>query len=259
MKTSNIPEYMRVIQTDTCQYDADFFEENGLDVRNFFFASHIKDSFFFIKDMNARMVMGNIELLRSFKKYKILPLMLLKNSAFVEKTLCKSYVRDDLYVMKTGRSIVNKTELTPSEGGKCLVWRSTTKEPLYGKNGKIVGLISISQRLLNEQEIKDNFSSIDAHIEKNIGRNITVGELSKIYSLSVSAFARKFTKIYKISPLKYINSVRTKHAAAMLLGTDKSISEIACESGFCDQSHMNKTFKSILELTPKQYRKSALK
>jgi AraC-like DNA-binding protein len=43
---------------------------------------------------------------------------------------------------------------------------------------------------------------------------------------------------------------RVERAARSLRETDRTLADIAADAGFCDQSHMNRTFKRILARTP---------
>jgi transcriptional regulator GlxA family with amidase domain len=44
--------------------------------------------------------------------------------------------------------------------------------------------------------------------------------------------------------------IRIERAAQLLRETDKALSLVALEAGFCDQSHMNRTFRRILGRSP---------
>jgi AraC-like DNA-binding protein len=44
----------------------------------------------------------------------------------------------------------------------------------------------------------------------------------------------------------------------LLETTDRTIADIACETGFYDHSHFTRTFKRIIGVSPGQYRKTHL-
>jgi transcriptional regulator GlxA family with amidase domain len=56
----------------------------------------------------------------------------------------------------------------------------------------------------------------------------------------------------------YLNRLRVEKAAAMLVTTNVSISEITSECGFEDQSWFSKIFKNITGLTPGKYRERGI-
>ncbi len=70
-----------------------------------------------------------------------------------------------------------------------------------------------------------------------------------------SAYLTKiFTKHEGLPPSKYIKKYRLTIAKQLLLTTDIPISAIAEQTGFSDQFHFSKTFKSALGLSPSDYR-----
>ena len=69
-----------------------------------------------------------------------------------------------------------------------------------------------------------------------------------------------FTKMFKDSigktPVDYINGIRINHAMQLLIDSDKSVSEISDEIGFCNANYFNKIFKQYVGNTPLAYRKN---
>lgn len=57
---------------------------------------------------------------------------------------------------------------------------------------------------------------------------------------------------------KIILEFQIKEAKAILLNTDKSISEIATELGFSDSFTFSHFFKQHLSISPSQYRKNCI-
>ena len=55
---------------------------------------------------------------------------------------------------------------------------------------------------------------------------------------------------------QYIISYRFKAAKKLLALTDKTIAEIAEETGFTDASYFTKSFRAAFKITPKEYRNS---
>jgi len=65
-----------------------------------------------------------------------------------------------------------------------------------------------------------------------------------------------FKKEYGLSPHAYILNLKVNMAKDLLedRNNNKNLSEIALESGFYDQSHLNRNFKKSFAITPKNYR-----
>jgi len=52
--------------------------------------------------------------------------------------------------------------------------------------------------------------------------------------------------------------VRITAARTLLETSDRTIADIACETGFYDHSHFTRTFKRIVGISPGLYRKNHL-
>ena len=87
---------------------------------------------------------------------------------------------------------------------------------------------------------------IDSHLQENIALEV----LADIAQLSVHHFARAFRQSLGIPPHNYIVQRRVEHAQQLLRNTDLPLSEIAIETGFTDQSHLARHFRTITGVSP---------
>ena len=92
--------------------------------------------------------------------------------------------------------------------------------------------------------------------ETNIDRPIRLGDVAGVVRLSKSQFSRAFSVSVGEPPARYLRRYRVKRAREMLLLTSKSLSEIALNCGFADQSHLTKTFSRIVGVTPAAWRRT---
>ncbi len=90
------------------------------------------------------------------------------------------------------------------------------------------------------------------YIHHHFSDQLPVDELSKVAQLSNSHFKRLFKKQYAISPQQYIMSLRIEKAKA-LIRSGRSLTEVALDVGFYDQSHFYRYFKRFAGMIPKQY------
>jgi AraC-like DNA-binding protein len=88
----------------------------------------------------------------------------------------------------------------------------------------------------------------DAHPEQNV----SVHSLADIAGLSPYYLVRVFHREVGIAPHQYQKNVRVLKARK-LLASGAAISEVAYLLGFCDQSHLNRCFKTTLGVTPGKY------
>ncbi len=107
---------------------------------------------------------------------------------------------------------------------------------------------------------KDSSSSkrlfeVIAYINKNFGNEITLSDISKHFFIHPTYLSRIFKDDTGLSFSDYLRKFRIKKSVELLLNTDKNTTEIAFDVGFNSTNHFCKTFKSIMGLSPLQYRK----
>ncbi len=94
------------------------------------------------------------------------------------------------------------------------------------------------------------------YIQKNYSNNITLEELSKLFSLSTEHISRTFKKETGFNFVEYLTTVRMHEAEKLLLSNKKiSIAEIAYRCGFNDSNYFSERFKQFYKLSPSQFRK----
>lgn len=94
-------------------------------------------------------------------------------------------------------------------------------------------------------------------MRENAELNISLDDIASEVSLSPYHFSRLFKKSTSLSPHSYLNQCRVE-IVKNRIKTDTSLSELALEAGFSDQSHMNRRFKEIYGLTPGQFKKTLI-
>lgn len=94
-----------------------------------------------------------------------------------------------------------------------------------------------------------------AYIQEKCLEDISVLDIAASISVSERECYRLFQNILGTTPVKFLISCRLKKAQELLIGTEKSILEIAMETGFGSSSYFGKIFKQYHHITPGQYRK----
>jgi AraC-like DNA-binding protein len=97
---------------------------------------------------------------------------------------------------------------------------------------------------------------VTRYVAENIDRPLGNGDLAALASLSANHFSRMFKRSLGVSPHEYVVQSRLHHARALMLRTPLSLSQIALESGFCDQAHMCRTFHRAVGSTPSDWRRA---
>jgi len=75
---------------------------------------------------------------------------------------------------------------------------------------------------------------------------------------SPKTLANTFARFHSGSPLQIIHQRLILEAKRLLYYTDKSIKEISADLGFDDAAHFTKFFKNHLEMSPSDFKKSAV-
>jgi len=107
-------------------------------------------------------------------------------------------------------------------------------------------------------EIHENSKiSIRDVMENYFTYNMSLEEYAKLCGRSLSTFKSDFYSIYNTSPGKWLIKKRLDYGKFLIETTDKSISEIAFESGFKNQSHFARIFKEVYNNSPLKFKSAA--
>ncbi len=133
---------------------------------------------------------------------------------------------------------------------------------------KVLELLLFLSELEPDEKIlkKHSFSESQVRLAKDICRwmdnhirdDITLAAIADEFHVSVSQVKYSFRAVYDLPPIAYLRSQRIRRAADELLATDRKISDIAYEFGYENDSKFSSTFRSIIGVTPAQYRKNKL-
>jgi len=93
---------------------------------------------------------------------------------------------------------------------------------------------------------------IATHLDDDLG----LSDLAAITGLSLHHFGRAFKTTMGSSPHRYLMEQRVARACELLRRNEKTISEIACATGFSSHSHLTANFHRLTGVTPSQYRHS---
>lgn len=94
------------------------------------------------------------------------------------------------------------------------------------------------------------------YLRAHCHENVSLGTLAAIAGVSVFHFSRLFAAQVGLPPHGFQNHLRLVQAKK-LLRDGESISNVALNTGFADQSHFSRHFKRLFGVTPGQYRQSS--
>lgn len=121
-------------------------------------------------------------------------------------------------------------------------------------------LEAIPYRLLDPQEMqianlrKGRVQRIAAYIEENYDQKLLLSDLARQEQLSMPHLSHFFTKNFGMSFQDYLLHQRCQKAQKMLSSTDISLGDVSLACGFSSARYMDKGFRQIYGMSPKEYR-----
>ena len=87
------------------------------------------------------------------------------------------------------------------------------------------------------------------------GCDVSVSALAREAGVHPVYLARRFRRAFGCSVIAFSQSERVHAAAAALADGRDSLSDVACRTGFADQSHLTRIFRRLTGVTPGGYRR----
>ena len=100
----------------------------------------------------------------------------------------------------------------------------------------------------------DLVCNIIEYLNNNINKEISINELSMLFSYDKAYIMRKFKKELNISIHEYINTIRI-YNSLRFFKDDNYILRIAFKNGFNSLEYFSEIFKKIMEVSPNVYKK----
>ncbi|XQQ05745.1 MAG: AraC family transcriptional regulator [Leptolyngbya sp. IPPAS B-1204] len=92
------------------------------------------------------------------------------------------------------------------------------------------------------------------YIQDHLHQELSLDEIATQIGMSRCYFATQFKQAMGITPHQYVSQQRVEKAKQYLRLHKLSITDVALECGFANQSHLTKVFKKQTGTTPKAYR-----
>jgi len=230
----------------------------GDDVKMFeILFQHFLDVFFYVKNCRGCWISCNAASLAFLNYSKVSDVVGKEEKDFFPHKIALEIRQEDKNILAHGHSVLNRIEIVPNAYGD-LVWVQTHKLPIYDTHDNIIGIVGITRPISNMETLPQKFeffSETIAHIRSNLANTIKVTDLARLVKLSENQFRRKFKDEFGVTPQQFILRARLQATAHLLRGGTHTISMIASEHGFSDQSYFTKHFKQFFGETPLQYRR----
>jgi YesN/AraC family two-component response regulator len=124
-------------------------------------------------------------------------------------------------------------------------------DELSRANYEVLGVTSGNINSQQAERVEKVFEFIEQHYTENISSQT----IANLLHLTDTSFCRFFQKHTQKTFKQVLNEYRVTQACKLLSFTDKSIENIAYETGYNNQSFFNRVFKEVMHTTPMNYRK----
>ena len=217
---------------------------------------HVDSVFFFAKDLEGRILFANRQLLHHYGFQKPEDMIGKTDFDFLPRSLAQKYRWDDEKVTGSRQPLIRQVELFLDDKG-VPDWYFTTKLPMLAKNGKAIGVMGIIQKFeRSHPRFFENkkLSMIINYLNDHYLESIKPRQLSEVSGLSPRNIQRMFRSKLNTTPRDLLAKARILRACDYLRLTDRSLSTIAVDCGFYDQSSFTRNFKKHIGMTPRRYR-----
>lgn len=216
---------------------------------------HLPGVFFFAKDRESRLIAASSHMVARFGVKREADIVGKFDDAFFPEHMARAFRVDDEQVFQTKKPLLNRLEVLYDDQ-HTFEWYVTTKLPLLGKNGEVVGLIGVTSRdegRLAQQPVGE-ISRAVGYLQQHANRIVSPAELAHVCGVSERTLYRKINQSLGITPYELTLRIRVQEAAKQLIKTRTKINEIAQAYGFCDQSTFGQHFRKRIGSTPRQFR-----
>jgi len=217
---------------------------------------HLPDIVFFIKNTQAQYLVVNNTLVQRCGAQRKSELIGRTAGEVLRPPLAQSFEDQDRKVIQTGQPLIGQLELhfyATRDVGWCL----TSKLPMRNHDGDVVGLVGVSQDLRLPDLSTDEYQHVIAAInfaEENLHAPPSVARLAEIAEMSPYQLDRRMRRVFGLTTGQWLLKMRIDLAQRRLRTSDESISHIAMQAGYSDQSAFTRQFRRATGLSPRDYR-----
>ncbi|MFK4956336.1 helix-turn-helix transcriptional regulator [Lactococcus garvieae] len=130
--------------------------------------------------------------------------------------------------------------------------------PLEFINEIIVNYVKLIERAKYLKYDSPIVNQTTNYVRNNLNNKISVTEIALEFEISPDYLSSHFKKITGIALKTFINQEKINQSKYLLLFTNYSLTEVAHELGYSDQSYFAHLFKKHTNQTPLQYKKQEI-
>ena len=158
--------------------------------------------------------------------------------------------------MVGNKSVFQLDEVTEAFVREKLIFSESStiqkKACLYAICDQYLSSVTLEKRNVQSEEV---ICRMLEYIEKHFREEITLSDLSKNFGYEYHYLSRLLNRGNGINFSDTVNRFRVEYAVTLLENTDKSVTDVAIESGFRSIRSFNHIFKSVMGITPSEMKK----
>ena len=161
-----------------------------------------------------------------------------------------------------------------SDSKKCEVGSKLKQLTLKNSFEKYLGLLDVLECISKDNHldlisslgvpihsVQENMPKINLvfdYVRENYNEKITLKEIAELINMSPTAFCRYFKYKSQKTFSRFLIEVRIANACRLMLQNDFNTSESCYNCGYNNLSNFHKHFKSVMGMTPLEYRSKVL-
>ena len=215
------------------------------------------DVSFFAKDRQFRLMCASRRFIERFGLRDEAQVIGRDDFELFPPRIAESFRRDDEEVLRTGEPKLNIVELFFNRQG-IPDWFVTNKLPVFDSKKRVIGIMGTVQSFEGRKQFLQPYLAIDravAFIRDHFRERISVEQLAALVHLSSRQLNRKFVEAFGLSPQSFIMKLRIQSACEALQNGSLTISHVARDLGFYDQSIFTHHFQKHMGITPLRYQR----
>ncbi len=115
----------------------------------------------------------------------------------------------------------------------------------------------VNSLILNNESrlpLQDISYKITEYIENNFTNDITRESLAKVFNVNIYYISKIFKETFKMNLRSYLGLIRSEYAATLIRTTNRTLTDIALDSGFDSIRTFNRVFKKIYGISPTDFK-----
>ena len=112
-----------------------------------------------------------------------------------------------------------------------------------------------AQEEIQDSRRLDALSKITTYMREHYNEDLKLSDLAATFGYSDAYLSRMFQKYAKVNYKTYLQDIRMAYAYRDLVNTDRTISQIALDNGFCSSRGFSGEFQKRYGILPSEMRK----